>query len=88
MVRRIDNAEDRIERRISGMETGGAGGAGGERIDRLERGLADADERARDAQAFSENLRLLQTDLVQALQSELTAQAQRIAHLELLLSQR
>lgn len=85
MIRRIDAAEDRIERRIAGVNTGGAGT---ERIDRLERGLSDADERARDALAFSENLRLLQTDLVQALQSELTAQAQRITQLELILSQR
>ena len=85
MVRRIDNAEDRIERRIASMDVTGGGG---DRLDRLEQGISAADERARDAQAFSENLRLLQTDLVQALQSELTAQAQRIAHLELLLSQR
>ncbi len=75
MVYRIDTAEDRIDRRLADIE---ASGAGNERLEAIERAVADADERARDAYAFSENLRLLQTDLVQAIRGEMATQAEQI----------
>lgn len=75
MVDRIDTAEDRIDRRLADIE---ASGAGNERLSAIERGIAEADERARDAYAFSENLRLLQTDLVQAIQAEMAAHASQV----------
>ncbi len=85
IVYRIDSAEDRIDRRVADMESSGAGG---ERLEQIERAVGSAEERAKDAQASSENLRLVQSDLVQALRGELAAQAARITRLETLLSQR
>ena len=75
MVYRIDTAEDRIDRRLADIE---ASGAGNERLEAIERAVAEADDRARDAYAFSENLRLLQTDLVQAIRGEMATQAAQI----------
>ena len=68
MVYRLDSAEDRIDRRLAEIESSGADT---DRLEQLERSVAEAEQRATDAYAFSENLRLLQTDLVQALQSEI-----------------
>ena len=85
MVYRIDMAEDRIDRRLSDIEQSGTGT---ERIDSIEQKVIEADDRARDAHAFSENLRLLQTDLVQAIQADIASQASRIAELEALLANR
>ena len=75
MVYRIDTAEDRIDRRLADIE---ASGAGNERLEAIERAVGEADDRARDAYAFSENLRLLQTDLVQAIRGEMASQAEQI----------
>ena len=72
MVYRIDHAEDRIDRRLADIE---AGGVSTDRLENLERDVAEADRRATDAYEFSENLRLLQTDLVQALQNEIETYA-------------
>ena len=85
MVYRIDSAEDRIDRRLTAIESNNGSS---ERIESLERAVAQAEERAREAHAFSENLRLLQTDLVQAIRAETSQQAQRIAELEAQLAAR
>ena len=84
MVYRIDTAEDRIDRRLSEIESMSAGA---ERLEALEQSVAEANQQAQNAHAFSENLRLLQTDLVQAIQAELVVQSEQIArHNQLLMN--
>ncbi len=84
LIYRLDSAEDRIDRRLAGIE---GTKSGGEQFDELEREIEAAKAQAQDALAFSENLRLIQTDLVQAVRAEIAQQGDRIERNEELIGQ-
>ena len=72
----IADSEDRLGRRMEESD---------ERIDAigdLEEKVVRANLKATEAHQFSENLRILQTDLVKAIQSELDMQSARLNHLD------
>ena len=75
LVYRLDNAEERIDRRLTNLEQSTSDSG---QIEAMQRAIEDANAQSREALAFSENLRLLQTDLVQALRKEIAGQAQLI----------
>ena len=92
MFTRIEDTEGRLLERISTIESTVAEAStlesnttatqtpaiDDERLEVLTSSVAQAEESAREAQSLSENLRVLQTDLVQTIQSELQSQAAEI----------
>ena len=78
---RIEDTEGRLAERISSIEANAntqSAAVDDARLDALSASVAQAEETAREAQSFSENLRLLQADLVQAIQSEMRTQSDEI----------
>ncbi len=78
---RIEDTEGRLAERISSIEANAntqSAVVDDARLDALSASVTQAEESAREAQSFSENLRLLQADLVQAIQSEMRTQSDEI----------
>ena len=78
---RIEDTEGRLAERISSIEVNTntqSAVVDDARLDALSASITQAEESAREAQSLSENLRLLQADLVQAIQSEMRTQSDEI----------
>ncbi len=68
---RLEIVEQSIETRVAGLEATLSNTDQEPRLQSLETSIADAEARTSEAYAFTESLRQLQTDIVQALQEEL-----------------